>query len=179
MIVSRVQWKGWDGGRFSTDVRKIAGRGLGAAALHLTNRIKQVISVPAPRKIVKFTKMVPVMKKQKLGKTGRFKYVAAMKKVTTKRIVAATPATPGAPPRKLTGKLRQSIAWQWMKRDTVARVGTNIEYAAPLEFGPKKFRGKSSGKAHPFISVTLQRAKGELNWIMWNSFNKGIASTTP
>ncbi|VTS05309.1 hypothetical protein [Tuwongella immobilis] len=93
--------------QIAEEVERAAGRGLTAAAIFLSGRIKEVVSVPAPRKRVK-------------TKRGGIAYRAA------------TPATPGAPPRKLTGRLRASIGYEVAVDGKVARVGTNMIYARRL-----------------------------------------------
>lgn len=45
---------------------------------------------------------------------------------------ATTPASPGAPPRKLSGDLRRSINWE-MRGEAKARVGTWIIYGSVHE----------------------------------------------
>lgn len=122
---------GWDGGPVEHKIAQLAGRGLQAATIHLTNRVRQAVSVPAPRR------------RTKMG-----------------RYVATTPASPGAPPRKLSGHLRRSIAWQMFKAGTVGRVGTNVLYGGPLE----------GWMNHSFLAYTLNKAKGELAMIMQTTF---------
>lgn len=96
----------WTGDKLREQIERAAGRGVQAAAIFLVARVKEVLSVPAPRR---------------LARTPRGAYH-----------VATTPATPGAPPRKLSGKLRASINYA-MEGPMRARVGTRIKYARPLE----------------------------------------------
>lgn len=121
---------GWNDGALD-DARERAGKGLAAAAIYLSGRIKEAISIPAPRRKV-------------LGANGIVRYAASTK------------ATPGAPPRKLSGQLRRTITWQWMEKLIRARVGTNIKYARPLE----------TWMGHPFIVPTMNREKHALRIIM-------------
>lgn len=95
-----------------TEVERLVGRGLTAAAIHLSTRVKEIVSVPAPR--------VRVISGRRSRNPGQVGYRAA------------TPATPGAPPRKLTGRLRASIAYEVSPGGRVARVGTNVIYARSL-----------------------------------------------
>lgn len=113
-------------------VMKKAGKGVAAASYFYQGRVKEVISVPAPRKIT-------------YG-AGGVKYYRA----TTK-------ATPGAPPRKLSGRLRASIAVeiQGSKMQTVGRIGTNVVYSRKLELG-----------GHPYLVPTLQRYRGSIRAIV-------------
>ena len=130
MFGSSVQI-GWDGGMVSQKVTFLAGRGLEVATIHLMNRVREAISVPAPRR------------RTKLG-----------------RYVATTRATSGAPPRKLSGQLRRSTAYQMMRQKTIGRVGTNLIYGRPLELG-----------GHSFLFYTLDKAKGELQTILQTTWN--------
>ena len=124
---------GYDGKPIEQKIMMLAGRGLEAATIHLTNRVRQTVSEPAPRK------------RNKLG-TYR----------------ATVRATPGAPPRKLSGDLRRSMAWQMFRQKTIGRVGTNKVYGRSLE----------TWMNHSFLGYTLQKSMGELSVIMrgaWNS----------
>jgi phage gpG-like protein len=103
------------------EVKRLAGRGVAAAAYFYAARVKEVLSVPAPRR----------------------NYITRKK---VKRVVASTPATPGAPPRKLTGRLRGSIATLVQDGGKRARVGTNVIYARRHELG-----------THPFLMPTLRK----------------------
>ncbi len=73
--------------KIKRDVEAAAGKGLNAAIRFLASRVKETLSVPAPRRRVK-------------ARNGDIYYVA-----TTK-------ATPGAPPRMLSGRMRGSITSQ-------------------------------------------------------------------
>ncbi|HXD88526.1 MAG TPA: hypothetical protein VN641_18700 [Urbifossiella sp.] len=99
---------------------------LAKAASHLANQLKEVLSVPAPRV-------------KKRGRQAR----------------AATPAIPGAPPRKLTGRLRASIAWVVSADGMTATVGTNVIYGAVHEHG-----------LHPWLMVTFQRERAAIDAIL-------------
>jgi phage gpG-like protein len=113
---------------------RLAGHGLAPAAAFLAARVKEELSVPAPRRIV-------------LGKRGKAKGVRSYR--------AATPATPGDPPRKLSGRLRASITYEVSPDGTKARVGTNVIYGRRHEYGD-----------HPFLVTTLLRYRGELEQIL-------------
>lgn len=121
----------WKGDALKQEVRRAAGRGLRAAAVFFSARVKEILSVPAPRKIVH-------------GKTGAY-------------YRATTPAIPGAPPRKLSGRLRASIAYEVGTER--ARVGTNVIYARRHERG-----------THPFLVPALMAHKGNLATIIGSAF---------
>lgn len=130
---------GWDGGNVEAKIQALAGRGLQAATIHLSNRVKQALSVAAPRR-----------------------------RTLSGRYVATEPASPGAPPRKLSGQLRRSIAWQMYKLNTVGRVGTNLVYGRPLE----------TWMGHSFLGYTLKRAQGELVTVLGRTWG-GSVGTNP
>jgi hypothetical protein len=106
--------------QLDAEAQRIAGRGLRAAASHLANCFKEVLSVPAPRRRVQ-------------SRTGEVYYRAT------------TPASPGAPPRKLSGRLRAAQTRQTVS-PTRERVGSNVAYARRHERGD-----------HPFMLPTLAR----------------------
>jgi len=70
------------------------------ACVACTGDLKKMVSVPAPRKIAK----------------------------ASGRVYARTPAIPGDPPRKLTGRGRASITYQISPNGKVGYVGTNVFY---------------------------------------------------
>lgn len=108
----------WNGDRVAAEIDRIAARRLVAAAVHLTGKVKVVLSVPAPRQTVK---------------TALGNYY-----------VATTRAIPGAPPRKLSGRLRASMTHQVLDGGKRVRIGTNVIYARRHEKG-----------THPFLAKTL------------------------
>lgn len=108
-------------------------RRLTRAAVHLTGKVKEVLSVPAPRRAV-------------IGKRGKLTGV--------RYYVATTPATPGAPPRKLSGRLRSSITWESIS-EVHKRVGTNVLYGKPLE-----------NMGHLFLGITMNAEKATLERII-------------
>lgn len=113
-----------------SQLRARAVRGLTAAAVHLTKRLKEVLSNPAPRRRV-------------TARSG------ALSGSVYHR--AATPATPGAPPRKLTGRLRASVSWEVDSQALRARVGTNVIYGAVHELGN-----------HPWLVPTFNTERSAL-----------------
>ena len=74
-------------------------------------------------------------------------------------------SAPGDPPAVDTGRLRNSIAHtrpQWNGWEVSAEVGTNVEYAAALEFGtsrilPRPYMRPALEKARPRIEARLRR----------------------
>lgn len=123
--------------KIAREVKAKAKKGLMAATIFLSARIREIISVPAPRVLVK-----PL-------------YGAPYYRATQK-------ATPGAPPRKLSGELRRSIAWEMRQNGTVGRVGTNKVYARKLE-----------NMGHRFLSLAVEQYQGEIKTIMGRAFQRG------
>lgn len=94
------------GEKLAEEIRATAVRSLTRAAVTCTTDLKKILSVPAPRKVAK----------------------------TTGRVYAATKATPGAPPRKLTGRGRASVSYMVDREKLVAVIGTNVVYMPVQEF---------------------------------------------
>lgn len=106
-------------------VERLAGQGIAAAATHLQRRIKEVISIAPPD-----LKMVT-------SKSGRRYWRTKIR------------ATPGAPPRKISGNLRNHVIARRVS-DLHWQVGVfDVVYASPLEFTMN----------HPFL---LKTAMAEL-----------------
>lgn len=123
--------------KVAAEVKRRASKGLKAATIFLSSRVKEILSVPAPRALVKPKKGAPYYR-------------------------ATTPALPGAPPRKLSGQLRRSIAWEMRQNETVGRVGTNMIYARKLE-----------NTDHRFLTLAVEQYGPELKAIMGRAFQRG------
>jgi len=72
----------------------------------------------------------------------------------TRGNITHTASAPGEPPAVDTGRLRASISFHTYTN--YVDVGTNVEYAAPLEFGTSKMA------ARPFLRPALQRNQREI-----------------
>lgn len=127
--------------RAKRDLERSIGKGLRAAAIYLKNRVKEAISVPAPR--VRF-----------VARDGTAYYRAT------------TPATPGAPPRKLSGRLRASIEYEMDEDKLTARVGTSVVYGRVHEEG-----------VHQFLMPTLVKEQSALMAIIGGSFSSGLETS--
>jgi len=66
-------------------------------------------------------------------------------------------SAPGQPPAPDTGALRNSIQMEYDEMRSVMRVGTNIVYAAPLEFGTK-----TAGRGHHTVIAPRPAARPAL-----------------
>lgn len=139
--------------KIAQQVQRGAGKGLQAAVTFLASRIRETLSVPAPRVAIRGT---PLPGKKK----GPILYYRAK-----------TRAIQGAPPRKLSGKLRQSV-WSKMLTPTKAVIGTNarsyptnrhprgVNYPAILELSSNPRR------RHAFIMPTIRKYAREIRTIM-------------
>lgn len=128
--------------RIAQQVQRGSGKGLNAARVFLTARSKEAVSVPAPRKRV-------------ISSAGNIYYRA-----TTK-------ATKGAAPRKLSGKLRQSIT-SAMVGPTKAVLGANAR-SMPTARYPRGFaypRHLELSGQHPFFAPTAVKWKKQLAQIV-------------
>jgi len=75
-----------------------------------------------------------------------------------KSLTGKSPSAPGEPPGKKSGTLGRSVTHEVEKTShgVVGRVGTNITYAVPLEFGTSKMA------ARPFMRPGLERNKSKI-----------------
>jgi hypothetical protein len=110
----------WTPAEVEKEAKRLTGRGIEAAARLFANLVRQTLSIPAPPARYKTSRV---------GRRGRI--------IQPRR--AATPATPGAPPRRVTGRLRGSIAVEFNPVTNSARVGTNVVYGRRLELGDHKY----------------------------------------
>lgn len=82
-----------------------------------------------------------------------------------KRTVAVS--NPGDPPNTDTGRLVQSIKFDFLKNGLIGRVGSNLKYAAFLEFGTKDM------EARPWLSSAVQTVSKDIGEIFQRSI-KGL-----
>ena len=150
--------------RISKAIQAEMERRLAKAAITLANELKEVLSVPAPR--VKLNAadgafyyragwLVP--KAEKLGiDTSRQHSGQQLRKGKLVGVMYVPSfASPGAPPRKLSGRLRSSVAWEIDKARLTARVGTNVIYGRRLELSN-----------HEWLLKTVKRLTPELEKIL-------------
>lgn len=116
------------------EAERLVGRGLYAAGLFYMGRVKELLSVPAPRRLVK-------------SRSGVSYYVAT------------TPATPGAPPRKLSGRLRASGSVRKLSDVWVQCGMGGVKYARRLELEMN----------HRFLSVALRQNAYAMGRIVGNT----------
>lgn len=127
--------------RIADQVKRGLNKGLQAGAIFLASRIKEELSVPAPRKAMR----APAQGKKKGAIFG---------------YRATTRATPLAPPRKLSGRLRASITHR-MITPLRAVIGTNVKYGRYLELSkrhPHKFLMPTAKKYRKEIAAIIGKA---------------------
>lgn len=83
-----------------------------------------------------------------------------------KRIVNVS--RPGDPPNTDTGRLVQSIKFDFMKQGLTGRVGTNLKYGAWLEFGTEKMQ------ARPWLAPAIQMASEAIGEIFAGEVQNAI-----
>lgn len=140
--------------KIAKQILRGAGKGINAGRIFLAARIKETLSVPAPRKKI-------------WDKHGNFEWVAT------------TAATPGAPPRKVSGKLRSSV-WSIMLSETEAMVGANARskpktrwpqgFPYPIYHEVKDPSHPKSGQ-HTFVIPTFSKWKAALEIIIGAEVN--------
>jgi hypothetical protein len=137
----------WTAEQIEQEVLRITGRGLLAAGAYLSGRLKEVLSVPAPRKYVGFGVKGSIGVDLQ-GKTWR----------------ATTKATPGAPPRKVSGSFRSKVTVRQPAQHHV-QVGVFADVRAwPLE----------TWMRHPYLVTTFQRERGNLQRIIGSEFGSRV-----
>lgn len=136
--------------RIAIQIQKRAATGVQAAAVFLAARLKEVVSEPAPRKRYQ-------------GRDGNFRYRATTRAVT------------GAPPRKLSGKLRQSVTY------TIAapiNLGKKVAMAATVGVKARSEKGFNYPRhlehhGHPYFWITVQKWRPSLAVIVGKAIRVG------
>jgi phage gpG-like protein len=124
----------WHGDAAMDYVRRRAVQALTRCAIEVTRRAKELLSVAGTN--------------QAGGKGGK-----------GKRAYGASRSAPGEPPRKQTGRLRASVAYEVDGLE--ARVGTNVTYGKHLELGTR--RGLAP---RPWLRRALYETAGRIGQIL-------------
>ena len=142
--------------RIAKQLKKGAGKGVEAAVRFLAARIKEAVSVPAPKVAIRG----PVIPGKKLGPILAYR--------------TTTPAIKGAPPRMLSGKMRQGVTHQ-MLSPILGLVGVHAR-SEPTKKHPAGFNyprhheagadGNLGDGDHPFIKPTADKYHKELKTII-------------
>jgi hypothetical protein len=109
-----------------------------ACVIAVANRAKKLLSVP--------------------GTGQRIRATVKHRKKST--VYGHSPSAPGDPPRKQTGRLRSSVAFevQDTAQGPVGRAGTNVKYGRALELGASETRNQVYGKpTRPYRWTLLAR----------------------
>jgi len=123
----------WNGPEVERQVQNSIALGLKAGAKFLSSRVRELLSVPAPRTRATSRKM------------GVIYYRATIK------------ATAGAPPRKLSGRFRTTVTDEINSEGDTARVGSNAIQSRRLE------KGWPEGHAvHAYLAPTLNAQRDNL-----------------
>jgi HK97 gp10 family phage protein len=77
---------------------------------------------------------------------------------------------PGEPPNTDTGRLAQSIKFDFKNGGTIGRVGTNLAYGRYLEFGTRRI------SARPWLSAAVTEASKEIGQIFKRNVREAINS---
>lgn len=130
-------------GRFRRDMHAEQKRRLSRAAIVVDRHAKELLSVSGT------------------GVRGAGGQIVRAVKRTKKTIYGAFPSAPGQPPRKQTGHLRRSVAWELVYGvRMVARVGTNIRYGRWLELGTSKMLPR------PWLVRAFREMQGQVRSIL-------------
>lgn len=130
-------------------VERASGKGIEAARIFITARIREALSAAAPRTKVVGPNGVPYWR-------------------------ATSPATPGAPPRVVSGRGRQSLWSRTVPNQNRIEIGANAR-SIPSSGSPKgifymmyhesKYLGKKGG-LHPWIKPVVQKYRKEIQKIL-------------
>jgi phage gpG-like protein len=131
----------WNGPQFLKLLVAELRRRLSACAVVTTNHARKLISVEGTGKST--TKV----------RNAKGKLVKR-----TKLIYGAHPSKPGEPPRKQTGRLAASVAWEI--QGLSARVGTNVKYGRWLELATTHMA------ARPWLRRALKEMQGFIRAVM-------------
>lgn len=129
----------WHGDEAIEHCRRRAVQFLTRAAIEVTRRAKELLSVAGTAQRARATK-------------GHRK---------GSRIYGAVRSRPGEPPRKQTGRLRASVTYEVDEASLSARVGTNVEYGKHLELGTK--RGIAP---RPWLRRALAECRGKIDSLL-------------
>ena len=92
-------------------------------------------------------------------RTRRVRDKSGRLRKSKKLVYGANPSKPGEPPRKQTGRLYASVAWDF-KDYLVSRVGTNVPYGKFLEFGTAIMA------ARPWLHRALREKQRQINELL-------------
>lgn len=126
-----------------------------AAGLVLEAATKEELSRPGRGRIRASGRQRIGMRSFRRGKDGKL-HMVRRGAARTNIDVTDRASLPGDPPAPDTGVLRNSITHE-IVTPNLLRVGTSLEYAAPLEFGTTRIAPR------PFIRPAFAKARGQMS----------------
>ena len=176
--------------RVIDDALRMAGKGLEAATIYAANATKEILSVSAPRVILTDARGGKYyragFKLNDPRRMGPGNYDVARAQIVNERTYKfpkgsvgppaplelryqTAPPIKGEPPRKLSGRLRRSVTYEFLdpmktfegdSLPTKGRVGTNVKYARRLEFGPG---------GHEFLNRVFRERRREIQQVLYDN----------
>lgn len=145
--------------RIAQQLKRGAGKGVEAAVRFLAARVKETLSVPAPKVAIRGA----ALPGKKLGPILGYR-------VTTK-------ATKGAPPRMVTGRMRQGVSHRMLspilgvvgvhaRAEPTKRHPAGFNYPKYHETGDEGDGGQLGGGPHPYLKSTADKYAKELKTII-------------
>jgi hypothetical protein len=133
-------------------------RAVRAASLVLVGVIKEMLSTPGRGRIRSGGRSRAGAGSFNRGKDGKL-HMVRRGAARTNIDVSDRASLPGDPPAPDEGVLRNSIDYE-LTSETTSHVGTDVEYAEPLEFGttriaPRPFMRPSLAKATPLMGPVI------------------------
>ena len=140
-------------------------RNANAVGMHLAGATKKKIS-----------KGQPIASRMKRSQITNLSSATSFMKDRSRGTTGTSKATPGAPPRVLTGRLRQSIDYKVrssaLGNSVSVAIGAHTEYARWLELGPGTSAGSITslltaaqahwGNAHPYLRPTIAENRTQI-----------------
>lgn len=171
----------WNGPAIADEINRLTGAGLTAATIFTANKAKEILSVPAPRvRLTDKTGAAYYRAGWTKGGPGIYglHYATSYKRdrstgaLTPTRVhYEPSPATRGEPPRKLSGRLRSSVAYEFLNHlqdssggiyPQTGRVGTNVKYGRYLEHHKND---------HRWLGRVVTDLKDEIARVLWGAMN--------
>jgi hypothetical protein len=159
----------WNGPQFLAALNAELRRRISAACIVVSNHAKQLIGIEGAGSAIRKHSYWYGGRKRTVRKKGL--------------VYGQSTSKPGEPPRKQTGRLQSSVAWEL--GDTIAgpagRVGTNLGYGKALEMGATGTRSSAWGRptrsyrwtllARPWLRRALKECQGFIRAVMIRPWN--------
>jgi hypothetical protein len=154
----------WNGAVFLAKLKAELRRRVFACSIAVMNHAKVLIGIEGAGSAIKAHSYWYGGRKRKVRKQGR--------------VYGQSVSSPGEPPRKQTGNLQRSVAFEITEKagSPVGRVGTNVPYGKTLEKGYSGIRTSAWGKptapytwtllARPWLRRALKEMSGFIKAVM-------------